>query len=97
MSDLKEKYLSHDEASDYLKVREPELDKIVARGDISAYKIGGKYIRYKKDDVIRLKAKLAAKRKGSIFERFEDFLYFNSFYITAGIIAVIMMFVILKF
>ncbi len=97
MHKLQEKYFSEDEAARYLKIRETELDEIVSRGGLTAYNLGGKYIRFKRDDIERLKAKLAVRRRGSLAERLKDFLYFNSFYISAIIIVILMLLVILKF
>ena len=97
MRELQERYLSEEEAARSLKLRESELDELVERGELAAYKLGGKYIRFKKEDIVRLKVKLGLRRKASLSERLQDFLYFNSFYITAIIIVVIMLLVILKF
>lgn len=91
------KYISQEEAAHLLRLRQSDLDELVSRGELASYKLGGKYIRFKKEDVERLKAEILLKRRGSVFERIQDFLYFNSFYIAAIIIVALMLIVILKF
>ncbi len=104
-----EKLFNLKTASDYLKISQRKLKRLVKKGRLPAYKIGGSYIRFKKEDLDNFKIKtpeketrplLRTKRNNSIaglFESAKDFFYFNSFYLISIIIAVIMLIILLRF
>ncbi|MBM3253304.1 MAG: helix-turn-helix domain-containing protein [Candidatus Omnitrophica bacterium] len=97
----KDKLLNLKEAAEYLHISQRRLEKLVRKGKLPAYKIGGSYLRFRKDDIDNFRGLSFRKERKynsySLLEGIKDFLYFNSFYIISIIIALIMLIVILKF
>ena len=72
------------------------------KGEIPAYRLGGTILRFRKDQIDRLKAhgvpkvaqleqedRLSETNKQPV--KFTDFLYFNDFYIISAIIVVVLL------
>ena len=57
---MAEKLLTKKEAAKYLNISEKELENLVAKGRLSAYKIGGAFVRFKREHLN------AARRKPSV-------------------------------
>ena len=99
---MSEKLLTIKEVCQYLSLSEEDLRKLVDRGEIPAYRLGGTILRFRKDQIDRIKAKgipkiskveeevLTIASEGRL-ERWKDFLYFNDFYIFSAIIIVILL------
>lgn len=83
--------LSPDEVQRYLEVEAKTLDELVSSGKLHSYRLGGTYVRFRKDEVEALRssflAKKAAKKSRSFFAALRDFWVFNSFYIVSLVIA----------
>jgi len=94
------KFLSFKEAADYLGIAESELQKIVDRGRIPSYKIGGVYTRFRADELnsYRRKSSKRAGQKGpnTAIDRIKDFFYFNDFYIYSSIAIIVVLYFIFK-
>lgn len=102
---MSEKLLNLKEVSQYLGLPEEDLRKLVERGEIPAYRLGGTIIRFRKDQIDGLKArgipKLSELEEADLttasqskFASLQDFLYFNDFYIISAIIVVILLVII---
>ena len=102
---MSEKLLNLKEVSHYLGISQEDLRKLVDKGEIPAYRLGGTILRFRKDQIDRVKAKGIPKIDNSDeealavagysrFEKWKDFLYFNDFYIISAIIIVILLVVI---
>ncbi len=98
-----EKLLTVRDASLILGISEKEVVDLAENGSLPAYKIGGVYLRFKKEQIeqyrkrIRLPAaKLETHQKNSWKDRISDFLYFNDFYILAILVVILLMAVILR-
>ena len=102
---MSDKLLNTKEVSRYLGISEEDLRKLVDRGEIPAYRLGGTILRFRKDQideikgrgipkVIKLEEETKTTAQVSSLERFSDFLYFNDFYIISAIIIVILLVVI---
>ena len=98
---MKEKLLTILEASQYLEISEKEVIDLANEGKIPAYKIGGVYLRFKKEQLedakntsSLLKLDTYAKHAYTPGERIRDFLYFYDFYILASVIIVLLLFFI---
>lgn len=99
---MSEKLMSTEEVCKYLDILEEDLRKLVDKGEIPAYRLGGIILRFRKDQIDEIKARgvpklndlqqetLAAK-ENSRLERVIDFLYFNDFYIISAIIIVLLL------
>lgn len=104
---MTEKLLSTREVSRYLGISEEDLRKLVDKGELPAYRLGGTILRFRKDQIDEIKARGIPKVTNSEeevitssaysrLERMRDFLYFNDFYIFSVIIIIILLIVIFK-
>lgn len=98
---MAEKLLTIREVSQTLGILEKEVIALAESGEISAYKVGGVYLRFKPEQVEIYRKKLALKAdKGSNTqsknEKIKDFWYFNDFYIVSIFIILAILFFILK-
>jgi hypothetical protein len=90
--------LSSEEVKTFLEVQEPELDQLVQKGRLQAYKIGGAYLRFRKDEVLALRQELHPSKKRKLSPswgaRLGDFWRFNNFYILS-LLAIGILFLVL--
>ncbi len=98
-----EKLLTIREVSLSLNISERQVIELAESGTVPAYKIGGVYLRFKRQEVEEYRKKLAqhphaAARPSpvSFGERLRDFFYFNDFYIFSGIVIVSMLYIIFR-
>ena len=97
-----EKFLTVREVAQELGINEQGVLDLVEQGRLSAYKIGGVYLRFKRQHVQEVRRKLpcgpkkGASASSGLFERISDFFYFNDFYILALIVVVLMLLIIFK-
>jgi excisionase family DNA binding protein len=97
----KEKLLTIREAASILGVSEKEVIDLAEEGRIPAYKIGGVYLRFKRQQLQDYRQKflthpnLKTEEKYTISEKISDFFYFNDFYILAALIIVLILVIIL--
>lgn len=98
-----ERLLNINEAAEYLELSPEEIRKLVDKGEIPAYQIGGVFLRFKKSQIEAVKKKGIYEKRPQAFpsegdysfrERFKDFLYFNDFYIISIIIILIILIII---
>ncbi len=96
-----EKLVTIREAAAILNISEREVIDLAESGKIPAYKIGGVYLRFKREQLEEVKRNLHLtgikhypQNKYSFGEKISDFFYFNDFYILSVIlIAVIFLFI----
>lgn len=98
---MMKRFLTSKEAANYLGITEDELNDLSKTHQVTAYKIGGIYTRFKVDDleICRRKGitKGGKKYSSNSFENIRDFFYFNDFYIYSCVaIAVILYFIFKK-
>jgi excisionase family DNA binding protein len=104
---MSEKLLNTQEVCNYLGISEVDLRKLVDKGEVPAYRLGGTILRFRKDQIDKLKAQgvprvAQLEEEDKFFEankqsaKFVDFLYFNDFYIISAIIVLILLAVIFK-
>lgn len=98
-----EKFLTVRDAAMILGISEKEVVDLVDKGSLSAYRIGGVYLRFKKEQIFEFKKHIhppAPKREPSVDyplqDRFSDFFYFNDFYILAAIVILILLYAIFR-
>ena len=85
--------LTLDEVKNFLEVEQQVIEKFIRDGALQAYKIGGVYIRFRKEEVLHLKYDVLLKKKTagpsvSAGQRLWDFWRFNNFYIVSALIIV---------
>lgn len=84
--------LSLEEVKSFLQVEEQDVHQLMDKGKLQAYKIGGAYLRFRKEEVLNIKQELHTT-KGSVlrtpwFVRLIDFWRFNNFYILSTLLIV---------
>lgn len=100
---VEEKLLTIRDVSLLLGISEKEVIELSESGKIPAYKIGGVYLRFKREQVESFRKSPAhsvrAPRhiaKYPLNERISDFFYFNDFYILAVLVAILMLIIIFQ-
>jgi hypothetical protein len=83
--------LTLDEVKNFLEVEQQVIEQYIKDELLHAYKIGGVYIRFRKEEVLGLKYDVLLKKKkgaasGSFGQRLWDFWRFNNFYIISVLI-----------
>lgn len=98
-----EKLLTVREAASILGISEKELVELAENGQIPAYKIGGVFLRFKKEQVYEFKKinkkfskKIDTGQKYSFKDRLSDFFYFNDFYILTLLIIILLLIIIFR-
>jgi excisionase family DNA binding protein len=96
---MKEKLLTTREASQYLGITEAEVIELSEKGLVPAYKVGGVYLRFKKEqlDLVKDKIEPAAgdvSVKYSFLDRLSDFFYYNDFYVFSLLVISILAYLI---
>ena len=98
-----EKLLTVREAAIMLDVSERAVMDLVDEGKLSAYKIGGVYLRFKKDQLDSYKESTGGlsrekqkEKLGPFKDRAADFFYFNDFYIVSAIVIAVIIFIIIR-
>lgn len=97
-----EKLLTIREAALLLGVSEKDIIDLAEKGRIPAYKIGGVYLRFKRQQLEDYKRKflthlnLDSGEKYTVMEKISDFFYFNDFYILAALIIVLILVIIFQ-
>ena len=91
--------LTLEEVKQYLELEEAQLDKYVKQGKLHAYKIGGEYLRFRKEEVLSLRFELQPKkiRKDSFLALAGDFWRFNNFYIISLLFVIALILVAIRF
>ncbi len=89
------------EVSHELGLPEKEIIQLAQNNNIPHFRIGGEFLRFKKDDIIRIKPKLAKEyglRQDSrnLGSKVKEFLYFNDFYISSTIVIAVLLWLIIK-
>ena len=98
-----EKLLTVRDVSLILDISEKEVVDLVETAKIPAYKIGGVYLRFRRQQVEEfrksrhpLSYKTESRRQSSFKERLDDFLYFNDFYLLSALIILLILVIIFR-
>lgn len=98
-----EKLLTVREVAVVLNISEREVMNLAETEVIPAYKVGGVYLRFKKEQVLDyLKTrklpvhKLTTASSNSLQDKISDFLYFNDFYILAVALIALLLTIIFR-
>ena len=83
-----EKLWTVSEAAQTLGLSDPEVERLVKEGKLTAYKLGGRFLRFRPEQVESLRGRVAASpqpakveavRPASAWDGILDFFYFNDF------------------
>jgi hypothetical protein len=90
--------LSLNEVMQFLDLDKEGVEKLVQEDKLTAYKIGGVYLRFRKDQVMDAKAELSIRKrkKSYVRERIADFWDFNNFYILTGTCLIFILYLVLR-
>lgn len=92
--------LSHEEVKRFLDTDENQVDQLIQRGKLHGYKLGGAYLRYRKEEVLTLKQELFSGKKTQLsipwFSRIRDFWRFNNFYILSLFVIALLFFIVIR-
>jgi len=98
-----EKLLTVRDVSVILGVFEKDVLDLAEKGIIPAYKIGGLYLRFKKDQVELYKKthrhehpECQIREEKVLQDNFHDFFYFNDFYILAVLLIILLGFLVYR-
>ncbi len=98
-----EKLLTVRDVSSVLGISEKEVLDLAEKGALPAYKVGGVYLRFKKEQVLEFKKSTGAVslkhnvvQEYSVKDRISDFFYFNDFYIFAALIIFLLVVIIFR-
>ncbi len=101
---MDEHLLNMGEACAYLGVDEHKLKEMVRKKVIPAYRIGGSYLRFRKDQLDLAKSAIVESPVKTTLqapiiettglEKVKDFLYFNDFYLVSAVLTVLAIVVI---
>jgi excisionase family DNA binding protein len=98
-----ERLLTVRDVSMLLGISEKEVLDLAESGAIPAYKIGGVYLRFKKEQVLEYKKsahltlpKIHTGKEYPLKDRISDFFYFNDFYIFSALIIALLLVIIFQ-
>ncbi len=99
-----EKLWTTAEAAKCLGIQEVDVERLVQEGQLTGYKLGGQFLRFRPEQVQSLKDKIAFRpnptrgagaRSDSWLQQARDFFYFHDFYIvSASLLAVLVLYLI---
>ena len=98
-----EKLLTIRDVSLMLSISEKEVIDLAESGKMPAYKVGGVYLRFKREQIEEFKKSLkpliyktTPEEKYSFKDKVSDFLYFNDFYILSILLILLMLILIFQ-
>ena len=90
--------LTLEEVKNFLQVGQDDVEGLLSNGRLHAYKIGGSYIRFRKEEVMNLRQEIQPARlksePQSVLARAAEFWRFNNFYIVSAMLVAALIFFI---
>lgn len=92
-----EKLWTTAEVARFLQIPESDVDELVRAGRLTGYRLGGRFLRFRPEQVKLLKPQIQPRRPDAMAarpsgeswsERLRDTLYFYDFYLLSGILLV---------
>ena len=76
-------FLTTEEVKQYLDVDQKDVDKLIRSKKLTAYKLGGSYLRFSKEQVVALRNSRKKHQivKPGFWSRTVDFWRYNGFYL----------------
>jgi len=94
---VEEKMLTVRDVSMILNISEKDVLDLAENGSIDGYKVGGVYLRFKKEQVeqykknhLHMHPKTIKPEPIGLKSWLQDFLYFNDFYVIAAILIILL-------
>ena len=86
--------LTEEEVRSYLKLDSGAVEQLIRRGKLTAYRVGGSYVRYRKEEVIALRSgrkfRMPEQFERNWFDKIRDFWSFYSIYILLSIFVILL-------
>ena len=86
--------LTEEEVRSYLKLDSTAVGQLIRRGKLTAYRVGGSYVRYRKEEVIALRSgrkfRMPEQFERNWFDKIRDFWSFYSVYILLSLFVVLL-------
>ncbi len=95
-----EKLWTTSEVAKFLRINEVDVEELVRQGKLTGYKLGGKFLRFRPDQVEELKSQIrfrpgssrpAPGRNESWFSQCREFIYFYDFYVVSASLLVLLL------
>ena len=96
---MADQFISVREAAQVLGVSEKKIMELAEETKLQAYRIAGQFIRFKRSDILGLKntgavVSESVSHEYTSAERFQDFFYFNDFYLISAAIICFFLYII---
>lgn len=103
---VEDKLITIKEVSEILGISEDEIKEFIEKGHLPAYKIGGIHLRFKREEIEKLKDKfstggrknktsnLRIKNNQTFSQKIKEFFYFYDFYILCFLIITLLLILI---
>lgn len=87
--------LTEEEVKSYLKLDPQEIEQLIRRGKLTAYRVGGSFVRYRKEQVVALRSgrkfRMPEQFERSGFDKIRDYWSFYSLYILISIFVLLLL------
>ena len=93
---MRERLLTTREVSQLLCISEKEVIDLANQGEIPAYRVGGEFLRFRREEILKIRTKFKKVSSYSWREKISDFFYFNDFYIISLVLISLLLWVIFK-
>lgn len=94
-------FLTEEEVKSYLNVGPSELEDFIRRGKLTAYRVGGEFLRYRKDQVMALKGgrkfQFPDELERNWVDKIRDWWNFYSFYILASVLVILLIVLFMQY
>ena len=89
-----EKLWTTTEVAEFLGINDVDVEELVRQGTLTGYKLGGRFLRFRPDQVEALKGTLRFRptlrkplhhHRGAWLQRMRDFFYFYDFYLISAL------------
>ena len=109
---MPDKLLTLSEVADYLGISKEQVESLIVKGKLTAFKIGGSFVRFRPEQIEAVKSEITHAQKppaatptrsdthrarATSSEKLFDFFYFNDFYIAALLVMLALLIIIIFF
>lgn len=92
------KLLTVEEVAQRLHSTVEAINQMVAAGKLAGYRLGGEFVRFRREDVEALARTLRVPgARLSWLERVREFLYLHDFYLMAALLTLLLIAVLIRF
>jgi hypothetical protein len=93
-------FLTEEEVRTYLQATPADLEKLIRRGKLTAFRVGGEFVRYRKEEVVALrtgqKFRQPDQLERSLWDKARDFVNFYALYFLLPVLAILLVVYIVR-